>query len=484
MLLYYARDTVLFRIDSGSKVPVYHQIADQAHFAINTGVLKPGQRLPSLRALAKQHGLAVNTLVKAMKALEARGVIKAGARSGYRVEGAPAEAASRYAARGVSATKGEVHGAIANLDKGLFPRAFCKITEDYLTGDPERCNVIHADGSGTKSLIAYLHYRERGDARIFHGIAQDSIVMNIDDLLCVGATGRILCSSTINRNQKRIGADVLGALIEGTSAFLERLRSLGVDVHSGGGETADVGDLTPTVVVDSCTATVMLKSDVIGGDEIQKGLAIVGLASFGTASYEEAENSGIGSNGLTSARHDLLHAYYKKKYPETFDAQVDPKLVYTGPYRLEDKLPGSKLTVGQALLSPTRSYAPVIRALLEHHRPLVRGLVHCSGGGQTKCLRFGSGGVHFVKDDLFPPPPIFRTIQRASGTSWREMYQVYNMGHRMEVYCARRDVKKVVDVARSFGIEARRIGYTEKSDGPKNRLTVLAGGRKLEYSEP
>lgn len=395
-----------------------------------------------------------------------------------------ADAAGRYAARGVSATKSEVHEAIGELDKGLFPRAFCKITEDYLTGDPERCNVIHADGSGTKSLLAYLHYRELGDASVFHGIAQDSIVMNIDDLLCVGATGRILCCSTINRNQKRIGAEPLAALIQGTEAFLAKLRSLGVDVHSGGGETADVGDLTPTVVVDSCTTTVMRKADVVQGNEIVPGLAIVGLASDGSASYEPGENSGIGSNGLTSARHDLLGGYYKKKYPETFDAQIDASLVYTGPYKLEDKLPGSKLSVGQALLSPTRSYAPIVTALLKEHAGVVKGLVHCSGGGQTKCLRFGSGGVHFVKDALFAPPPIFRTIQRVSRTPWREMYQVYNMGHRMEVYCSKRDVKKVIEVARAHGVAAQQIGQTEKNAGARNKLTITVGSKRFQYDEP
>jgi phosphoribosylformylglycinamidine cyclo-ligase len=405
-----------------------------------------------------------------------------------RTRGAPrrarADAAARYAARGVSATKSEVHGALGDVDKGLFPRAFCKITEDYLGGDPERCNVIHADGSGTKSILAYLHYREFGDPAVFHGIAQDSLVMNIDDLLCVGVTGRILCCSTINRNQKRVGAEPLAALIRGTEAFLATLRELGVDVHSGGGETADVGDLTPTVVVDSCTTSVMRREDVVRGDEIVPGLAIVGLACDGTARYESEENSGIGSNGLTSARHDLLGSYYKKKYPETFDAQLDPSLVYSGPYKLEDKLPGSKQTVGQALLSPTRSYAPIVLALLREQRAAVKGLVHCSGGGQTKCLRFGRGGVHFVKDNLFTPPPVFRAIQRVSRTPWREMYQVYNMGHRMEVYCSKRDVKKVLEVAQGYGVAAQQIGQTEKSDGPRNKLSIVVGSKRFEYEEP
>jgi phosphoribosylformylglycinamidine cyclo-ligase len=481
-----------FKVDPRAKLPVYRQLIDQTHFAINTGALAAGQRLPSLRSVSSTHGIAVGTVVKAFKALEERGLIKAGPGSGYLVQGksprasakSPSAAASRYQARGVSATKQEVHAAIEKLDPGLFPLAFCKITEDYLTGDPDLCNVIHADGSGSKSLLAYLHYRETGDARVFRGIAQDSIVMNLDDLACVGATGKILCSSTINRNAKRIGADVLAELIGGTDEFLATLRSQGVDVHNGGGETADVGDLTPTVVVDSCTAAVMRKAHVIAGEGIRPGLSIVGFSSTGQAAYEERENSGIGSNGLTSARHDLLSSYYKKKYPETFDPQLDPALVYSGPYKLEDKLPGSKQSVGQALLSPTRSYAPVVLRLLKEQPGVVKGLVHCSGGGQTKCLRFGRGGVHFVKDDLLAPPAIFRAIQRVSRTPWREMYQVYNMGHRMEVYCGKRDVKKVIEVARGFGIVAQQIGQTEPNDGPKNRLTISVGSKRFEYDEP
>lgn len=480
------------KIDPAAKVPVYRQIIDQTHFAINTGSLEPGQRLPSLRSLSERYRIAVNTVVKAFKALEERGLITAGPRSGYQVRQPKAGAASdpqaapdaqsRYEARGVSPSKREVHDAIATLDRGLFPLAFCKITEDYLTGDPDLCNIIHADGSGTKSLLGYLRYRETGDASVFRGIAQDSIVMNLDDLLCVGATGRILSSSTINRNAKRVGADVLSELISGTDAFLARLREQGVDIHNGGGETADVGDLTPTVVVDSCTTTVMRKADVIAGDGIRPGLSIIGLASAGQASYEDRENSGIGSNGLTSARHDLLSAYYRKKYPETFDPQISPELVYTGPFRLADKLPGSKLSVGEALLSPTRSYAPVITALLSTHKSRVKGIVHCSGGGQTKCLRFGRD-VHFVKDSMLPIPAIFKTIQRVSGTKWKEMYQVYNMGHRMEIYCLPRDEHHIIEAARSFGIAAQRIGRTETSDSG-NHLTLLHGKRRLEYLAP
>ncbi len=479
-----------FKVDARAKLPVYRQLIDQAHFAINTGVLAPGQRLPSLRAISSAHGVAVNTVVKAFKALEDRGLISAGPRSGYHVrarspreELAPDAGASRYQARGVSATKAEVHAAIAKLDPGLFPLAFCKVTEDYLTGDPDLCNVIHADGSGSKSLLAYLWYRETGDASVFRGIAQDSIVMNLDDLACVGVTGRILCSSTINRNAKRIGADVLAELIAGTDEFLARLRQQGVDVHNGGGETADVGDLTPTVVVDSCTAAVMRKADVIAGDGIRHGLSIVGLSSTGQTRYEDRENSGIGSNGLTSARHDLLGAHYRDNYPETFDGQIARSLVYTGPYRLTDKLPGSTLKVGEALLSPTRSYAPVIAALLASERHRVKGIVHCSGGGQTKCLRFGRG-VHFIKDQLMALPPVFKTIARVSKTPWKEMYQVYNMGHRMEIYCAPRDAKVIIAAAKDFGIDAQVVGRTEKSDSGKNLLTISHGAKQLRYLAP
>ena len=474
------------RIDPQAKLPVYRQIIDQTHFAINTGVLAPGQELPSLRALSERHGIAVNTIVKAFRALAERGLVSSGPRSVYRVKGrsaqkAPKRAAeaSRYAARGVSASKREVHTAIQALDRGLFPLSFCKITEDYLTLDPESCNVIHADGSGSKSVLAYLRYRETGDASVFRGIAQDSIVMNLDDLLCVGATDRIVCSSTINRNAKRAGADVLAALIAGTDEFLGRLRRQGVGIHNGGGETADVGDLTPTLVVDSCTTTVMRKSDVVGGDGIPAGLAIVGLASSGRASYEDAENSGIGSNGLTSARHDLLSSHYRDTYPETFDPQIAAELVYTGPFRMAEALPGSSMSVGEALLSPTRSYAPLIAALLGAKRSRIKAIVHCSGGGQTKCLRFGRN-VHFIKDAMLPIPPIFNVIQRVSKTAWKEMYQVYNMGHRMEIYCAPRDVKLVVEAARSFGIAAQKIGRTEKSDAG-NCLTVSHGARTLRY---
>ncbi len=389
---------------------------------------------------------------------------------------------SRYAARGVSAGKEEVHAAVDKLDAGLFPGSFCKITRDFLTGSKNLCNAIHSDGSGTKSIIAYLQYKESGDASVFRGISQDSIVMNIDDLLCIGAFDRILISNTVNRNARNFPGEALAQLISGAEDFLEKLRSYGMKIYSGGGETADVGDLTGAVVVDTCAVAVMARKNVISGAKITPGLAIVGLSSSGRANYEEFENSGIGSNGLTSARHDMLSPYYAKKYPETFDAGTDKKLVYCGPYRLGDKLEGSDMSVGEALLSPTRTYAPVIMKIAKKHPGLMRGLVHCSGGGQTKCLRFGRG-VHFVKDALFPVPPVFRAIQKASGTSDAEMHEVYNMGHRMEVYCKPSDVGKVAKIAGDFGVEARQIGRTEKSARPdgKNHLTITRGDLVLEY---
>jgi len=396
----------------------------------------------------------------------------------------PKRETGRYAARGVSATKADVHAAVDQLDRGLFPGAFCKITPDHLTGNAALCNVIHADGAGTKALLAYLHWRETGDARVFRGIAQDSLVMNLDDLLCVGATGPILFSSTLNRNARRFPAGPLAELIAGHEDFINRLRTLGIEAVNGGGETADVGDLTPTLTVDSCAVAVLRRDAVITNQDLRPGLAIVGLASFGQAKYEDAPNSGIGSNGLTSARHDLLSSYYRKKYPETFDAKIKKSLVYSGPFKLGDKLPeGAGLTVGEALRSPTRTYAPVIAKLLRENRAAIAGLVHCSGGGQTKCLRFGRG-LHFIKDNLFPPPPIFRAIQKAGGASAHEMYRVFNMGHRMEIYCRPADVSGIIAAAASFGLEARRVGEVGTSRRPdgSNHVTLHAGGKDLEYS--
>lgn len=464
------------QLDNTLGVPLFQQIVDQIHFAISAGELKPGDRLPSIRSLAAEQGIAVNTVAKALRQLEFRGLIESRERSGYTVSAG--DAGGRYRARGVSSDKAEVHSAVDRLDEGLFPGAFCKITEDYLTGDPRLCNVIHSDGSGTKSIIAYLKYKESGDAGVFHGIAQDSIVMNLDDLVCVGLGGRILISNTVNRNALNCPGDVISALIEGSEQFLAELRQWGVNIYSGGGETADVGDLTGSVVVDTCAVSVMRKEDVITTEGIAPGLAIVGLSSTGQTSYERSSNSGIGSNGLTSARHDLLHSMYGARYPESFDANLSKDLVYCGPYRLEDPLPGSNLSVGDALLSPTRTYAPVIYRILETHREVVRGIVHCSGGGQTKCLRFGHG-THFIKDALFPAPPIFTAIQAASNTSWREMYQVFNMGHRMELFCEEQYVEELIAIAASFDLEARQIGHTAPSDRP--RLSIIHEGEALEY---
>jgi len=465
-------------LENDSSTPVFQQIIDQIHFQINTGELKSGEKLPSIRALATEYDLATNTVAKAMRQLELRGLIIAQDRSGYHVAGF-ADNASRYQARGVSSDKTEVHNVVDNLDHGLFSNAFCKITEDFLTGNPEQCNVIHADGSGTKSIIAYLAYKETGDTSVFHGISQDSIVMNLDDLLCVGVNGRILISNTVNRNALNCPGEVVGALIAGSENFLSQLREFGVNIYSGGGETADVGDLTGTIVVDSVAVSVMKKKDVITGEGIRPGLAIVGLSSTGQASYEDRENSGIGSNGLTSARHDMLSHYYAENYPESFDANVDKSLMYCGPYKLEDPLPESSLTVGEAILSPTRTYAPVIYKLLDDHPGLIQGLIHCSGGAQTKCMKFGKG-VHFIKDNLFPTPPVFKAIQAASQTDWKEMYKVFNMGHRMEVYCDPADAQQVIDVAAGFNIDARIVGRTVASDGPP-RLSLSHGQDVFEY---
>ncbi len=396
----------------------------------------------------------------------------------------PSSDTGRYAARGVSASKNEVHAAVDKLDRGLFPGAFCKITEDHLTGDAQRCVVTHSDGSGTKALLAYLWWKETGDATVFRGIAQDSIVMNIDDLLCVGVTEGVILSSTINRNAKAIPGAILAQLIEGTEEVLAMLRAQGFGIRSGGGETADVGDLTPTLTVDSTATAILRRGDVIDASRITPGLAIVGLASGGRCAYEAGENSGIGSNGLTSARHELLANHYAQKYPETYDRSMPADLAYCGPYRLSDPLPGSTLTVGQALLSPTRTYAPfALRLLQALGRDRVRGLIHCSGGGQTKCKRFGTR-VHFIKDNLFPAPPVFAAIAQASGTEPEEMHKVYNMGHRLEVYVDPADVPAVLAVAAGLQLEARVVGRTEassQSDG-SNHVTVIKDGVSLRYS--
>ena len=397
-------------------------------------------------------------------------------------DGKPAPDQGRYAARGVSASKGEVHAVVDGMDRGILPGAFCKLTEDLLTGDPALCNVTHSDGAGTKALLAYLWWRETGDVSAFRGVAQDSVVMNVDDLLCVGAVDRILLSSTINRNARRIPGEVLRALIDGTEECLAKLRALGLGVASGGGETADVGDLTPTLTVDSTATAVLRRDRVVDAGRIRPGLAIVGVASGGACGWETGENSGIGSNGLTSARHELLSRHHAELYPETYDNSTPAELVYCGPHRMTDPLPGSSLAVGRALLSPTRTYAPVVLGLLRELGPSrLPGLVHCSGGGQTKCLRFGRG-VRHVKDNLFPVPPLFAEIARCSGTSAREMHQVYNMGHRLEVYVEPRDAGVVTQLCDSLGVKSQVVGRTEaSSDGDSNQVELVVAGEKLIY---
>ncbi len=399
-------------------------------------------------------------------------------------ESKPSSDSGRYAARGVSASKSEVHAAVDRLDPGLFPQAFCKIVADNLTGDATKCVVTHSDGSGTKALLAYLWWKETGDASVFRGIAQDSIVMNIDDLLCVGVTKGVILSSTINRNAKAIPGAILAELINGTEDVLAMLRAQGFGITSGGGETADVGDLTPTLTVDSTATAILNRNEVVDAARVVPGLVIVGIASYGRAHYETAENSGIGSNGLTSARHELLSKYYAEKYPETYDKATPAELAYCGPHRLTDALTGSTLTVGQALLSPTRTYAPyVLRLLQALGNQRVKGLVHCSGGGQTKCRRFGSK-VHFIKDNLFPTPPIFAEIARVSGTDAKEMHQVYNMGHRLEVFVEPKDAEVALRLAAELGLGAQVIGRTEASTRPDgaNHVTVIKDGQALTYA--
>ena len=375
----------------------------------------------------------------------------------------------RYARRGVSASKEDVHNAIAHLDKGLFPHAFCKIVPDTLVGDPDFCTIMHADGAGTKSALAYLYWRETGDLSVWRGIAQDAIVMNTDDLICVGATGPILLSSTIGRNKNLIPGEVIAELINGTEEVLQMLRDHGIEIYSTGGETADVGDLVRTVIVDSTVVARMRRDAVISNDRIRAGDVIVGLSSFGQATYEIRYNGGMGSNGLTSARHDVLAHYLADQYPESFDPSVDKSLIYSGSKQLTDPADGTGLTVGQLILSPTRTYAPVAKVLLDELRPHIHGLVHCSGGAQTKVLHFVEN-VHIIKDNLFPIPPLFRLIQAESGTSWQEMYKVFNMGHRLEIYLSEEHAQRVIDISQSFGVDAQVIGRVEPYGG--KRVTI------------
>lgn len=387
----------------------------------------------------------------------------------------------RYAQRGVSASKEDVHNAIAQLDKGLFPKAFCKIVPDTLAGDPDFCTIMHADGAGTKSALAYLYWRETSDLSVWRGIAQDAVVMNTDDLICVGATGPMLLSSTIGRNKNLIPGEVIAEIIAGTEEVLQLLRDHGVAIYSTGGETADVGDLVRTIIVDSTVIARMRRDQVISNDRIQAGDVIVGLASFGQATYETKYNSGMGSNGLTSARHDVLAHYLADKYAESFDPAIDRNLIYSGSKHLTDTItvaPGQDIPVGQLILSPTRTYAPVASVLLNELRPAIHGLVHCSGGAQTKVLHFIEN-LHVIKNNLFPVPPLFSLIQQESGTSWQEMYKVFNMGHRLEVYLPEQQAQQVIDIAQSFGIDAQMIGHVEAYEG--KRVTIQSEVGEFVY---
>lgn len=384
----------------------------------------------------------------------------------------------RYNLRGVSASKEDVHNAIKNVDKGLYPKAFCKIIPDILGGDPDWCNIMHADGAGTKSSLAYVYWRETGDISVWKGIAQDALIMNIDDLLCVGATDNILLSSTIGRNKHLIPGEVISAIINGTEELLEELRGQGVTICSTGGETADVGDLVRTIIVDSTVTCRMRRSDVINNANIAAGDVIVGLASYGKATYESEYNGGMGSNGLTSARHDVFGKYIAERYPESYDAAVPQELVYSGSTALTDTVDGVPVNAGKLVLSPTRTYAPVIKAILDKMRSDIHGMVHCSGGAQTKVMHFVEN-KHVIKDNLFPVPPLFDLIQRQSGTPWEEMYKVFNMGHRMEIYLAPEHAQAIIDIAAGFGIEARIVGRVEAA--PANRLTIISDKGTFEY---
>ncbi len=384
----------------------------------------------------------------------------------------------RYNLRGVSASKEDVHNAIKNIDKGIFPKAFCKIIPDILGGDPDYCNIMHADGAGTKSSLAYMYWRETGDLSVWRGIAQDALIMNIDDLLCVGATDNILVSSTIGRNKLLVPGEVISAIINGTEELLAELRALGVNAYSTGGETADVGDLVRTIIVDSTVTCRMKRKDVVSNEHIRPGDVIVGLSSYGKASYEKEYNGGMGSNGLTSARHDVFAKYLAAKYPESYDNAVPEELVYSGKLKLTDQITELGIDAGKLVLSPTRTYAPVIKKLLDEMRPRVHGMVHCSGGAQTKVMHFVEN-MRVIKNNLFPVPPLFSIIQEQSGTDWHEMYKVFNMGHRMEVYVDAEDAQRVIDISRSFDIDARIIGYTQAAD--HNELIIESDKGRFEY---
>lgn len=385
---------------------------------------------------------------------------------------------SRYALRGASSGKEDVHKAIKNIDKGLFPRAFCKVVPDIFTGDEEHCLIMHADGAGTKSSLAYAYWKETGDLSVWKGIAQDAVVMNTDDLLCIGATDNIILSSTIGRNKRLIPAEVISAIINGTEEFLQTMRDMGVGIYSTGGETADVGDLVRTIIVDSTVTARMARKDVITNDGIEDGLVIVGLSSFGQATYETEYNGGMASNGLTSARHDVFGKSVGDEFPETYDDMMPASLSYSGSYRLTDKIDGLDVTAGKLVLSPTRTYAPIITRILKECRSAIGGMIHCTGGAQTKVLHF-SGDVHIIKDNLFPTPPLFEIIQKESGTPWEQMYKVFNMGHRMELYVKPEAADEIIKISESFGVEARIIGRVEAADAAK--LTIKDRGETFVY---
>lgn len=380
--------------------------------------------------------------------------------------------------RGVSASKEDVHNAIKNIDKGLYPKAFCKIIPDILGNDPEYCNIMHADGAGTKSSLAYAYWRETGDLSVWKGIAQDALIMNIDDLICVGAVDNILVSSTIGRNKNLIPGNVISAIINGTDELLAELREMGVGAYAAGGETADVGDLVRTIIVDSTVTCRMKRSEVIDNANIRPGDVIVGLASFGQAAYEKEYNGGMGSNGLTSARHDVFGKYIAKKYPETYDHDLPDELVYSGSLKLTDKVPGTPLDAGRLVLSPTRTYAPVVKKVIDLLRGKIHGMIHCSGGAQTKILHFVEN-VHVIKDNMFPIPPLFRTIQEQSNTDWSEMYKVFNCGHRFEIYLPEEYAQQVMEISRSFDIDARIVGRVESSD--RTHLTIRSEFGEFKY---
>lgn len=385
---------------------------------------------------------------------------------------------SRYSKRGVSSQKEDVHSAISKVDKGLFPRAFCKIVPDISGGDPDFCNIMHADGAGTKSSLAYIYWKETGDLSVWKGIAQDAIVMNLDDLICVGVCDNILLSSTIGRNKNLIPGEVISALINGTEEFLSDMRNLGIGIYSTGGETADVGDLVRTIIVDSTVSARTKRTDIISNDTISPGDVIVGLASYGQTTYEREYNGGMGSNGLTSARHDVFGKYLAEKYPESYDAGVPADLIYSGKIKLTDNVPETGITAGKLVLSPTRTYAPVIKKVLDGFRDKIHGMVHCSGGGQTKVLHFIEN-MHIIKDNLFPVPPLFEMIREQSGTDWKEMYRVFNMGHRFEIYTDEKTAESIITIAAGFNLEARIIGRCTPGTG--KRLTIKSDSGIFEY---